>query len=181
MKRRSADRPDWQRVLARRFAVQYIEDPEFAGYVTYLHLDRVREPLFVTYDAAPVCVAADGFGWMQQFPAGEPYTVTTMFDRAGEVVQWYIDVCERHGLDDRGMPWIDDMYLDVVLEPHGAIHVLDRDELEEALALGRVTPNEYQRAYATLDDILSRLRSGRFSLIARSQAHRSLLQARLPT
>lgn len=30
------------------------------------------------------------------------YAVTTMFDARGQVVQWYIDICHRHWVDDHG-------------------------------------------------------------------------------
>jgi predicted RNA-binding protein associated with RNAse of E/G family len=70
-----------------------------------------------------------------------------MVDAKGEVVQWYVDVCREHGLGPDGVPWWDDLYLDVVVRPTGEVLLLDEDELELALAAGYVTPAEYDLAW----------------------------------
>lgn len=63
-----------------------------------------------------------------------------MFDAAGRVIQWYIDMSREHGVDDGGgMPWFDDLSLDLVLYPNGRVVVLEEDEPDEALAAGAIT------------------------------------------
>lgn len=58
-----------------------------------------------------------------------------MFDNKGNIVQWYIDICLKNGLD-RNIPWLDDLFLDIILLPSEEVIQKDADELEEAYLNG---------------------------------------------
>jgi uncharacterized protein len=83
---------------------------------------------------------------LSHFPDGARHAVTTKIDDGGRVIHWYVDVCRAHGLGADGVPWWDDLYLDVVVRPTGEALLLDEDELELALAAGYVTRAEYDLA-----------------------------------
>jgi len=146
MKRKHADRYDWKRILSKQFALTEVDSPEFTGYISLIKFNAVRQPLTVTMDGKRIKLVDTGYCWMQYFPLHEHYSITTVFDEQGEVIQWYVDVCEPVGTDDRGIPYFDDLYLDVVLLPSGHIFLLDEDELEEALEWGRITHDQYSTA-----------------------------------
>jgi predicted RNA-binding protein associated with RNAse of E/G family len=56
--------------------------------------------------------------------------------------------CRGHGFDaETGFPWYDDLYLDVVVLADGSFHLLDEDELDEALQEGKITQDEYDIAW----------------------------------
>ncbi len=65
-----------------------------------------------------------------------------------KLVQYYIDVAKEYKIDDRGLPYFDDLYLDVVLLSSGKVYVLDEEELEDAYKSGDVTKEEYELALA---------------------------------
>ena len=69
---------------------------------------------------------------MQYFISGKNFAITAMLDDQQKLVQYYIDVAKEYEIDERGLPYFDDLYLDVVLLPNGEIYVLDEDELEDA-------------------------------------------------
>lgn len=75
------------------------------------------------------------------------YTLTTMLNEKHEVVQWYFDICSGNKINDLGIPYYDDLYLDVVLLPTGEILLLDEDELEKALEENDITKEQYELAY----------------------------------
>ena len=179
MKRRRADRGEWQRILARRFVVAHLETPAFAGAVTLLLLNQFGEPFYSLVDDQPCCVAATGYSWLQHFPTGAHHTVTTMFDPDGNVVQWYIDVCRQHGVDVDGVPWFDDLYLDIVVSPAGTIRLLDTEELEDAVRRGLVPPAEYTLAWREARRLQAAIEQGTLPLLALSVAHRALLLQQL--
>lgn len=123
-------------------------------------------------------LADNGFAWMTHFPRGAHHTVTTMYDDAGAVLQWYIDICRAHGVDETGMPWFDDLYLDIIVYPDGGVVVLDEDELDAALAAGAVTEAEHALAWREARHLLAALDQqtlGPAVLARRSAAHRDLL------
>jgi predicted RNA-binding protein associated with RNAse of E/G family len=179
MKHKTADRPTWERVLAKRFVVSRIDTPEYHGYVTLLHIDAVAEPLYATFGQQQICIADSGYDWLQHFPDGQHYTLLTAFDRSGELVQWYIDICKRLGIDERGIPWYDDLYLDIVLTPEGETLLLDVDELDEALRAGQVTQMEYNFAWRETTNLLTALEAEMFPLLWLSEAHHMQLLAEI--
>lgn len=175
MRTRSADRLDWQRVLARRFVAQRIDSADYHGYATLLRLDEVREPLYVSFGQERICIADRGYDWVQQFPDGASYVLLAAFDERGELVQWYIDIVGSMGVDERGVPWYEDLYLDIVISPMGETLLLDADELDAALRLGEVTPGQYDFAWKQASALLDALELDLFPLIWLSDAHREQL------
>lgn len=65
MKRKYADRLDWRRVISRDFKCVLIEEQDFKGYVTLLSLHQVERKLFVQYQDKELCLAAEGYFWLQ--------------------------------------------------------------------------------------------------------------------
>lgn len=100
LKKRYGNRSDWKRIVKREYAQCHVETKEFTGTITLLHLVQVTEPLWVSYKDKKICIVDNGYRWMQHFPVGENYTLTTMFDANGEVVQWYIDICKETGIEN---------------------------------------------------------------------------------
>ncbi|MGF2715920.1 DUF402 domain-containing protein, partial [Bacillus cereus] len=89
-----------------------------------------------------------------------------MLDNQKQLVQYYIDVTKEFKIDDRGLPYFDDLYLDVVLLPNGEVYVLDEDELEEAYKIGEVTKEEYELAWNTTKWIIATIKNRKFYWIS---------------
>ena len=137
MFRRYGDRSDWKRIIQREYTKSYVEKKEFTGHITLINMVKVTEPLWVQYGEKRICIVDDHYMWLQHFPIGKNYSVTTMFDANGEIVQWYIDICYEIGIENN-VPWVDDLILDIVVLPTGEIIQLDDDELKEALESGSI-------------------------------------------
>lgn len=106
----------------------------------------MREPSCKEYDGKELCIAGNQYTWIQYFIDEKNFAITAMLDDQKELVQYYIDVAKDYEIDERGLPYFDDLYLDVVLLPNGKIYVLDEDELEDAYKSGDVTKEEYELA-----------------------------------
>lgn len=174
LKRKFGDRSDWKRILKKKYAQSYVDRKEFKGYITLLHTIKVSEPLFVNYGERKVCIVNDGFMWLQQFPLEKNHSVTTMFDANGEIVQWYIDICLQNGIENN-IPWMDDLFLDIVLLPTGEMIVKDADELDDALAKGIIDKPLYDLAWNELHTIKRLISTGNFNLIELSNSHKEIL------
>jgi len=177
VKRRQADRPQFSRVTQRRFYVERLDSEDYTSYVTLLCIDAVREPLWVSCGDNRVCVADEGYSWLQHFPAKAHYTVTTMFDAAGRIVQWYIDVCKQHGVDESGVPWQDDLYLDIAMLPSGEIELLDVAELDRAWWQGSISQADHDLAWREAKRIMDEIGRGEFALLKLAEPHRNRLLA----
>lgn len=175
VKRRYADRFEWKRGSKRKFASTYIESDAFTGYVTLLEWTEFDSPLLVEYGAESFCIADAGHQWLQHFPREKRHAVTTMFDETGRVVQWYIDICKAQGVDQRGVPYLDDLYLDVTVLPDGRVHLLDENELDDALHNGDITPLDHSLAHEEARRVQAAIREGRFAILDLADAHRAQL------
>lgn len=163
MKRKYADRPDWRRIIACSFIAARVEAPAFCGVVSLYSIRRVREPLYKPIAGVQTLLADDGFRWLQLYSdqeASQTYTVTAMYDAQRRLVQWYIDVCSCHGVDLRGVPWHDDLYLDVIASEHGVVEILDAADLEAAVDSQAASLVDYHLAWREAHRLAPMVRGG---------------------
>lgn len=178
LKRKYGDRADWKRVIKRKYSQTYLDNGKYKGYITLLNAIKVTEPLFVRYGEKNVCIVDDGYMWLQQFPIGKNHSVTTMFDADGEIVQWYIDICLCNGIEN-DIPWMDDLFLDIVLLPTGEVIEKNAKELEDALLEGIIEKPLYDLAWNEANTLKDFIRKGSFDLIKWSHSHKAILSNRI--
>lgn len=97
-----------------------------------------------------------------------------MFDNNGNIVQWYIDVCLENGLDN-DIPYLDDLYLDIILLPSGEVIQKDADELEEALINGIIDKSLYDSAWDEVNILTKLINNRSFELLDLSHSHKEFL------
>ncbi|WP_138493458.1 DUF402 domain-containing protein [Paenibacillus pinistramenti] len=171
MKRKFGDRANWRRVTQRRFASRYVEDPHFSGYITLYGIEALREPLWKTYGKHTFRIADKGYSWLQYYPKDAHYIITAMFDDRNEIVEWYIDICKHQGVTDQGVPWFDDLYLDIVVLRNGEVFLLDQDELDDALGRRIITMRDYELATQTAREVLHMIDAHAFPYFLMSLDH----------
>lgn len=165
MKRKYADRPNMTRIVQKTFNCMLIDEDSFQGYIGFLSLDKVREPLWVTYGATELCIADDGYEWLQYFPFNGGNVLTATYDHRGNLVQCYFDIVKKVGISTENIPYCDDLYLDIVALPNGEIYILDEDELMEALEKNEITKEEYDFAKSEADSLIQNIKHGTNYLI----------------
>lgn len=178
MFRKYGNRPDWKRIIYKEYRQSYLEKKEFTGHITLINIMKVKEPLWVQYGEKRVCIVDDHYKWLQHFPNGKNYSLTTMFDDKGEIVQWSIDICYEIGIENN-IPWMDDLILDIVVLPTGEIVQLDEEELEEALESGSINQKMYDLARDEATRITALIDEGQFNLLDLSKIHKELLEGHL--
>lgn len=178
LKRKYGNHANWKRVLQKEYTALYIEGDEFKGHVTLLHIQEVTAPSSYRYGEKTVCIVDNGYSWLQHFPIDQRYSLTTVFDAGGILVQWYIDICLQTGIEN-DVPWMDDLYLDIVILPTGEVFQKDADELEEALSSGLISESLYELAWAEADRINDLIQNHNFDILEKSKEHFLILQSQL--
>ncbi|MDO7904949.1 DUF402 domain-containing protein [Paenibacillus sp. JX-17] len=173
MKRKFGDRANWRRITNRKFVCRYLDNDMFTGYITLYTILGLKEPLWKTYGGHTFCIADKGYSWLQYYPKDANYVVTAMFDDREQIVEWYIDTCKHQGITDQGVPWFDDLYLDVVVLKTGEVFLLDEDELQEALQRKHITQQDADMAHTTAEGLLHSIRSHMFPYFQMSLEHRA--------
>ncbi|MFD2043700.1 DUF402 domain-containing protein [Ornithinibacillus salinisoli] len=174
LKRKYGDRSNWKRIVDREYIQDYIHLRDYKGFVTLLKMNKVTEPLSISYGDKEVCIVEAGYSWLQHFPDGKHYSITTTFNQNGEVVQWYIDICREIGVENN-VPWMDDLYLDIVVLSTGEVLLLDEEELEEALLEGIIDDSLYDLAWQEANNILASIEKGTFKILDLTPIHKNIL------
>ena len=177
MKHKIATIPEWPSATAKRFAVAELAESDLAGYVALLTFDAIDPPGWLAYEGQRLLIADVGYCWLQYYPCDAHHTLTATFDEHDRFVYWYIDIVKAHGLGDDGIPWYDDLYLDIIILADGAIHVLDADELDQALAAGRITQDDWQLAWDETNRLLATLKRGPLPAMMLYERHLALLRS----
>lgn len=175
LKRKYGSRYDWKRIKKRAYAEVFIETDTFKGYVSLLHMKEVREPLYMRYEGRTFCIANHGYYWMQHFPEGQQYSITTVLDSSGGILQWYIDICKEIGYCTKNGPWMDDLYLDLIVLTTGKVVEKDIDELEVAFKNNVISTSDYESAWVEFKRLKILLAEGRLKLKELTIPHFKLL------
>lgn len=179
MKRKFADRPNWKRVLSRKMIMDKFDENDFIGNAVLIYIDKVREALWVDVGGKSQCVVSDGYSWLTLFPQKQSYVVTAMFNDKDEIVQWYIDICRDIGFTDKGIPWYDDLYLDIIISADYHISLIDEDDLALALKQNIINQKDFDFAYHEANKLLEQLRQNDLILLEYSKEIYRVLKKRL--
>ena len=126
-----------------------IDKDFFKGYVCYIKIAD-EKPLFVNNGVEDICVKNDNYEWLEVYPDNSNYAITVMFDDKENLIEWYFDISKKVGIEN-GIPYEDDLYLDMVITPDGQELVLDEDELKEAFKNKVISSKDVELAYDTLE------------------------------
>lgn len=136
----------WKRLMRRSFACAPFSAGALSGEVALVRMDEVRAPLDVKHGEASVRVAGAGFFWLEAAPRARHWWLTAALDENGGIVQYYFDITLENDIRPGGQSSFLDLFLDVVLTPGGDVYILDRDELDDALQAGEITPQQHALA-----------------------------------
>ena len=174
MFKRYLHRNDWSRIIERDYLVAHIHENDFYGFISLIKMNEVQAPLIVDYSGKKLCIVDHHYSWLQQLPLNENFAITTMFNKNGEIVQWYIDITYENGVE-KGEPYMVDLFLDIVVLPTGEVIEKDKDEIEEALQNNLITKAQYELAYETFHRVLNQIQEGTFKYFDLSLKHHNYL------
>ena len=135
----------------------HMDNELLKGWVSINYLTD-GETRFWEYEksgSVPVC--GKGMIWLTIIPDDKSRCIGAYFLPNRRVSAWYIDVIEETGMDEDGVVYYIDKYLDVILTPQGDICIKDRDELDAAYASGELSTLQYENALREGDLIVKEL------------------------
>ena len=139
-------------------------------------MDAATAPLVVHHFGRDTCIVDAGYAWMKQIADGAHSVINTHFDAGGTIVMWYIDICLRTGLSEDGVPWFDDLYLDLAVSPALEVVILDADELQEARERGEISAEVYDLAWNEANRLVEGIQRGEPGLLGLSKLHQKLVE-----
>lgn len=132
-----------------------IDETFFRGIVCSVKIQNVSKPKYVKKGKETLCIIDNGYSLIEAYPDDGKYALTIMFDDKGKLIEWYFDIAKTVGTEN-GIPFEDDLYLDLVIMPDGESIVLDEDELLSARDKGLISQEDVDGAYSTLQELKSK-------------------------
>lgn len=153
LKKRFADwRHKSESIVDKTYKNLRIDNDEFKGNISLLEMNKVKSPWYADGDR---CILNDKFKWLEVYPDGAKYCITVIYNENEKVVEWYHDIARSTG-EEGGVPYEDDLYLDVVVTPDGKVNLLDEDELQEAYDKKEVSDKDYDMAYKVANELIEK-------------------------
>ena len=158
MKLKYADYPNWDRVNRKGYINKYFNNEEFTGNISLLTAEDVKEKLIVIKDNEEFVLVDNKFKWLEIYPENNKnIAVSVAIDDKDKILEWYFDIAKDTLITEKGVPYIKDLYLDVVLYPSGEIEMLDKDELQEALDNEDITKEDFNLAYKVANELIQEI------------------------
>lgn len=157
MKRSRLSYDEWKCITSKELSGRQVSTDFYKGYIGLLEIKEVTEVQKWTFHENEFAVCDHGFKWLSILPQDDYYCITAMMNEKNDIQVWYIDMIAAQGIDTDGIPYFDDLYLDLIVFPNGEIKVDDMDELEEALRQGDITQEQFDLAVRTADGLRNSL------------------------
>ena len=109
------------------------------------------------------CILDNNYKWLEFYNYDSRIKLTAIYDENNEIIEWYFDIAREIGKDN-GVPYEDDLYLDIVVTPSGDVILLDEDELKEAFDKKEMTKEEYDEAYKIANDLIEKIKNNKNKL-----------------
>lgn len=156
LKKRYADRYVGNRATADLKMIS-ITDDYFSGDIYYYDFINVKEKILIPNGK---CIMDNNYKWLEFYDYSSKVKLTAIYDENNEIIEWYFDIAREIGKDN-GVPYEDDLYLDVVVTPNGDIKLIDEDELKEAYNKREMTTEEYKNAYKEAENLMNKLKNNK--------------------
>ncbi|MBR3249290.1 MAG: GNAT family N-acetyltransferase [Clostridia bacterium] len=128
-----------------------------------INLNRVLLTCDKENIASSKTIIDNNYKWLEFYDYSSKVKLTAIYDENNEIIEWYFDIARKIGKDN-GIPYEDDLYLDVVVTPKGEIILLDEDELKEAYNKREMTKEEYKNAYKEAEQLMNKLKNNKDKL-----------------
>lgn len=153
MKRKFADKYVGERVKNAKQKIINVNEQNFIGDIYFYNFIEVENKMILPNGK---CILDNNYKWLEFYDYNSKVKLTAIYDEKNKIVEWYFDIAKQIGKEN-GIPFEDDLYLDVVVTPEGKILLLDEDELKEALDNGKITDIEYNEAYNEANKLIEKL------------------------
>lgn len=154
MKRKYADAKKVKEISKSTYLNLQIDSKEFKGNISLVEILEANKEWIVDKGKKDErCILGNGLKWLEIYPDDANYCITAIYDKKREIVEWYIDIANGVGVEE-GIPYEDDLYLDVVILPDGTTILLDEDELIDAYENSLITKKQHDLAYKMANEII---------------------------
>jgi len=132
-----------------------VKEKNFTGDIYFYHFTEGVTKFVIPNGR---CILDSNYKWLEFYDYNSKVKLTAFYDESNKIVEWYFDIAKEIGKEN-GLPYEDDMYLDVLVTDSGKLILLDEDELKDALDKNQITELEFEDAYKEANQLMNRLKN----------------------
>ncbi len=159
LKKRYADKFVGNRANSKLKTIS-VKDNYFSGDIYFYNFIEVKDKILIPNGK---CIMDNNYKWLEFYDYSSRVKLTAIYDENNEIIEWYFDIAGEIGKEN-GIPYEDDLYLDVVVTPTGDVILLDEDELKEAFDRKEMTKDEFENAYKESYQLMNKLKNNKDNL-----------------
>lgn len=156
LSKRFATAEQRKEIKEKEYKIIDIKNKNFKGNVCLINIKKA-EQLTYKEEEYEVTHIKDNYKWLEFYDYDSKICLTAFYNENNQIIEWYFDIARNIGIEN-SIPYEDDLYLDVVALPNGSIHLLDEDELKNAVERGEITEKEYKEAYQLAYDLIEKIK-----------------------
>lgn len=159
MKKKYGDYSKTKDILEKEYSKIDTKGDSYFGAVCMIEIKKVAQSWKVPRkDSAEVTILDEGYKWMTLYPKEEKFSIIAIFDLKLELVEFYFDIGKNVKYKPK-VPYLEDLYLDVVITKENDVIFIDENELENAYKLADIKQKDYELAKKTADKIVNKFHS----------------------
>ena len=139
-------------ILESEERIEAIDAEDFKGDICLNIIKKVSKPFLLDNG---LCIQDNNYKWLEFYDYNSKIRLSAVYDQDNKIIEWYFDIARSIG-KEKGIPYEDDLYLDVVLNPSGRVVLLDEDELKEAFDRKEMTKEEFDEAYNIANELMEK-------------------------
>ena len=165
------------KILMRNNYFEEVNDDRYVGYIGVTDIIKTSEEVYVPREGRkPECILASGMKRLRVFPTNTNYTINAVYDNKFNFIEFYIDIVNKVGVNQDNIPYMEDLYLDIVYTHKDEIIILDEDELEAALNNNEISKEQYDICIKQKDELVSILSNKKEAEALKEYCHNQLLR-----
>ena len=174
--KKTLGREEWYSEQERSYCCQLHKDEVFDGTLGLITFVGLPKPEIVTTSDGDLCVAKNGYQWLEVIPRDKQWVLTAMINLEDTIFQCYFDITQKNVIAEDGNADFYDAFLDVVVAGDQDPVIVDRDELEQAYREQIITKEEYEQFMQEGKKIVETFMEKRELIFNKLYEYRELLQ-----
>lgn len=141
---------DYKEIKKLKTTTLLVNETDFHGDICLHHFLKVNEKIVLPNG---ICFMDTDYKWLEFYDYSAKNRLTAMYNEKNEIIEWYFDISRKIGKEN-GVPYEDDMYLDIVIMPDGNQILLDKDELDKAFQNNEISEVDYNNAIKEAESLM---------------------------
>ena len=160
------------------------KDENTKMYIALKFVKEIEKPLTAFWNGKKYVGLDKGYSILEYVPLDRNYNCRVFFDTHNNPLCFYYDVNNGNGVEN-GIPWYDDLYLDVTMECPSItggfyyIRLDDEPEFKKAKKEGLIDEQTYNKGYRIATDLMNELREQKNDIVARCQSDLLKIKSKL--